>query len=372
MKTVILGNHTYKSLGIAFDVSNALYNPADPEEVVADIHPIEAPGRKALAKLRGGRITAKALLDYPWSSANDINLYPEEGEILAAYGGPFVEVRSLSDLSLKARYEVEGVNVLSAAYDSSGNIILAGDGGVYALKEGRTTRLLNARMPLGLDCQRSPFARSCALSDHSLHRVVVFKEWGEPVGSTPFPYPGGVRFTPDERLIISSGKIPEHVQLTVVLGAVHTTAKSGWAGYLHDYATLPSNRADSADYGRYLFQWALGVFEAEAPLPKHKPYVVRLGSGANWYLRQEGYEAPTPLPVLGECHIYYAGPGELGAEVLRANYVFYGLHEEEAWRPVERLKNGEAIRAPGIYRLAARGLVEDAYAVCAPGPCASP
>ncbi|MCY0860538.1 MAG: hypothetical protein OWQ54_08925 [Sulfolobaceae archaeon] len=369
MQTIIQGNHTYKALFDAYDVSNALYNPLDEEEIIADIHAKETPAKKALVKLYKGKIIEKVLLDYPWKSANDMNVYPEEDELLIAYYQvPVIEVRKLSSLELKKKIKIENANIVpSAAYDSNGNIIYVADNGVYVLKENEGAKeLLKVNQGLSIDCQRSPFGQNCAVVSHKDHQIITFAEWGEFMSRVYFPFPGGVRYTPDERLIISSGKIDKHVELTLVLGATHLRPDNGWSGYLHDYSTLPSNRTDSVSLGKYLFQWYLGAFEVESPLPKFRPYSVKLSDKIkDDYFKVSGYTSFTPLPVFNECDIIVLGRAKVTVEAKKMNYVFYGTVDD--WYVFDEFESGKyKITTPGVYRFKANGEVEEAIGICKP------
>ncbi|AOL16715.1 hypothetical protein BFU36_08365 [Sulfolobus sp. A20] len=370
MRTIFPGNHTYKML-FDYDLSNALYNPVDENEIIADVHARETPAKKALVKLYKGKIVEKVFVDYPWKSANDMNVYPEEDELLIAYyQTPIIEVRKLSSLELKRKIKIENVNtVASASYDSRGNVVYVGDNGVYRIRDdGSTELLLKVNQGLSIDCQRSPFGQNCAVVSHKDHQILVFAEWGEIMSRIYFPFPGGVRYTPDERLIISSGKVDKHVQLTVILGATHLRPDNGWSGYLHDYSTLPSNRADSVNLDKYLFQWYLGAFEVKAPLPKFKPYLVKLSDRAkDDYLKLNDYNSFTPLPVFHECDIILIANSNVEAivEAKKMSYVFYGTIND--WFLFDTFNNNKyKLRTPGLYRFKVKGEVEEAYAICKP------
>ena len=60
-----LGLHRYnpaKFPGAVFlDVADAQYNPLNPEEIVAGIHPAKKPGTYGVAKLKGGAVLAEVL-----------------------------------------------------------------------------------------------------------------------------------------------------------------------------------------------------------------------------------------------------------------------------------------------------------------------
>ncbi len=62
-----IGLHRYspaKFPAIFLDVPDAQYNPLDPEEKIAGIHPAEKPGAYGVAKFRGSKVVAKVLMDY--------------------------------------------------------------------------------------------------------------------------------------------------------------------------------------------------------------------------------------------------------------------------------------------------------------------
>jgi hypothetical protein len=152
----------------------------------------------------------------------------------------------------------------------------------------------------------APWGRKLLVADYGRHTVECLSEEGEPLGNLYFPYVSGVKWTLDERVLLSSGKYPQHTFLLLITGALHTTAKSGWFGYVMDYGTQASNRADAFYLDRVLIQWYLGFSEISLPLPKTAPYVVRVGSGefaAGDLVKEQGFDAFTPILVFNEGHV---------------------------------------------------------------------
>jgi len=374
LREIVLGNHKFLHGALALDVGCAIYDPLDPDNsVIADIHPSEAPWNHALVKLYGGEVVEKVLIDVPWG-CGDLNAYPEEGILLVSYATTnIVEFRKLDTLDLVKRVRVEGVSrVYSAALDSQGRLWVVGDGGLYTVEEYGAKLVKGFGYAVSMDCQRAAPSRTIAVVDHLAHVVELISEEGDCKGRIYFPYPGGARFTPDERLIVSSGRLPNHVQLTMIVGATHLTNQSPWFGYLWDFGTLASNRADSYHLDRVLIQWSLSLFEVPVPLPKHKPYVVRMGRGCNGgYVVEKGYTAPTPLPVLGLCHLVIEGRGRIAIEMLRPRYALLAPQMSEEWIAVDAIEvsgiSSYRIEVPGIYRVKVlKGEVVDCYAVCKP------
>ncbi|HDN79050.1 MAG TPA: hypothetical protein ENG33_01135, partial [Chloroflexi bacterium] len=77
-----LGFHKYNPAefpGVVFlDVSDAQYNPLNPEEVIVGIHPAKKPGAYGIAKFRDGALVAEAITPYKWSASFELYIDAEE------------------------------------------------------------------------------------------------------------------------------------------------------------------------------------------------------------------------------------------------------------------------------------------------------
>ncbi len=371
-KDVILGNHKFRSYLPVLDVCNAVYDPLNPEEVVADVHPVDAPWKHALVRVRKGKVVKRVLIDIPWS-CGDINPYPEEGVLLVAYGRTnVVEVRNLSNLELIRRFRIDGLErVYSATYDSLGRLWVTGDAGLYLLEDGRAKLVRGYGAALSMDTQRALPSRTLAIADHLSHVIELISEDGGVKGRVYFPYPGGVRFSPDERLLISSGRVPNHTHLLLILGATHLQSTSGWFGYLWDYGTLASNRADAYFIGKVLIQWSLSAFEVPIPLPKFRKYLIRVGSAREGVLAKEpNYTSFTPIPVMSRCWLFMEGEGRVCIEVMRPNYSIIAPQGIENWVQYDVIdikSSPYLMNVPGLYRVrTVKGHLRSAYVICEP------
>jgi len=371
-RDVILGNHKFRSYLPVMDVCNAVYDPLNPDEVIADVHPVDSPWRHALVRVRKGRVVRKVVIDFPWS-CGDINPYPEEGVLLATYSSVnVVEVRNLSNFELVRRFRVDGLErVYSATYDSLGRLWVTGDAGLYLLEGERAKLVRGYGAALSMDTQQGVPSKTLVVADHLSHIVEVLNEDGGVKGRIYFPYPGGVRFTPDERLIISSGRVPNHTHFLLIVGATHLQSTSGWFGYLWDYGTLASNRADSYYVGKVLIQWSLSAFEVPVPLPKFRKYLIRVGNAREGVLAKEArYTSFTPIPVMSRCWLFMEGEGRVGIEVMKPNYSLVAPQGIESWVQIDTVdikSSPYLIEVPGIYRVrVVKGFLKNSYAVCEP------
>ena len=134
-----------------------------------------------------------------------------------------------------------------------------GDGGLYILEDlerpEKVEKVKQYSVPASLDSLRiSPWGQKLLVADYGKHTVECISESGDLLGVLYFPYVSGVKWTLDERVLISSGKFPKHVFLLLITGALHNTVKSGWFGYVMDYGTQSSNRADAFYLDRVLIQ----------------------------------------------------------------------------------------------------------------------
>ncbi len=359
------------------DFGDAFYDPLDEEAVVGLAHPSSNPWTAALVRvrLRDGSVTGIESTGLRWG-CGDLNPYPEEGILLTTYCSEgVVDVRDLATLKLRRRLRLVDVGrAYSAVLDSSGEIIVLGGRGVYRVsdEEGvvRARKVLNVSGGVSMDSQRAVPSRIIALANYLRHEILVLGEDMGVKGLIPSPYPGGVRFSEDERLIVSSGRFPKHVQLTLVYGATHVGWGSGWFAYLWDYGTIASNRACLKGFESVLIQWSLSLIEAPYPLPKFKPFTTYLGSGVGGnYLSAEGFKAPTPAPALGECYLITSGSGRVTIERLATKHSVLAPQDRVRWLPFSDAEVGSLaeVRVPGLYRVkVVEGVVENASLVCRP------
>ena len=380
-----LGLHRYnpaKFPGAVFlDVSDAQYNPLNPEEIIAGIHPAKKPGTYGVAKFRDGALVAEALTPYKWGG---FELYAdaEERLLYVATGTNVVEVRDLESLQLQRELALPMEGITSAALDSRGRLWLlsnpryGGDGGLYILEDlerpEKVEKVRQYSIPASLDSLRiSPWGRKLLVADYGRHTVECISENGECLGTLHFPFVSGVKWTLDERVLVSSGKFPKHTFLLLITGALHNTVQSGWFGYVMDYGTQSSNRADAFYPDRVLIQWYLGFSEVPLPLPKRAPYVIRVGSGEfeeGEIVKEQGFDAFTPVLVFNRCHIAARPKNvELALEVMVPHHHLIAPKPDPAWDEVERFKAMCEVGVPGVYRVRtiSKASVE-VYAVCEP------
>ncbi|RLE74372.1 MAG: hypothetical protein DRJ56_07655 [Thermoprotei archaeon] len=377
-----IGLHRYSPArfpAVFLDVSDAQYNPLDPEEIIAGIHPAERPGAYGVAKFREGRVAAKVLMEYGWGSDLELYVDAEEGLLYVATGTSVVEVRDLGSLELRRRLSFPIGGITSAALDSEGrlwfisNPVKGGDGWLYVVGDGgRPERVKKYSVPASLDSLRiAPWGKKLLVADYGRHVVECVGEDGGSLGVLYFPYVSGVKWTLDERVIVSSGKYPKHVFLMMITGALHNTVKSGWFGYVADYGTQSTNRGDAFYMDRVLIEWYLGFSEIPLPLPKTAPYAIRVGSGefgTGELVKEPGFDSFTPILVFNEGYVV-ARPedAELKLEVLVPHHHLIAPKPSLDWEEVGRFRKTYRINVPGLYRVrtASEGAVE-VYAVCKP------
>jgi hypothetical protein len=198
----------------------------------------------------------------------------------------------------------------------------------------------------------------------------MLDEEARPCGEIFHPYVTGVRWSLDERVLLSSGKRAHHVALLTILAALHTGGDSPWFGLVHDYATQPSNRADLFHNNRVLIQWFLGFPELTLPLPKRAAYVIPIARGeaaGGDLLRAPGYADFTPVVVMTSATLM-ARPGpELAVEYMVPFHSFLAPRPGDVWQTVGTFRDRFELTTPGVYRL--RALADgpvDAHAVCRP------
>ncbi len=366
---------------VFLDVSDAQYNPLDPGEIIAGIHPAEQPGRYGVAKFRDGRVTAKALMQYSWGGY-EFYIDAEENLLYVATGTNTIEVRDLENLELRERITVPVSGVTSVALDSEArlwfisNPMSGGDGGLYLVTGGDSPtnirRIREYSIPASLDSLRiNPWGRKLLVADYGRHVVECISEEGESLGTIYFPYVSGVKWTLDERVLLSSGKYGKHVFLLLMTGALHNTARSGWFGYVADYGTQASNRADAFYLDRVLIQWYLGFSELQLPLPKNAPYTIRVGSGEfgeGEYIGEKGFHSFTPILVLNEGYVISRPRNiDLELEVMVPYHHIIAPKPKIEWESMGEFRGKIRVEVPGIYRVRtlSKCFVE-LYAVCKP------
>ncbi len=382
-KSYGIGLHKYnpaKLPGAVFlDVADAQYNPLNPEEIIAGIHPAAKPGTYAVAKFKGDSILSEVATPYKWDSGLEIYIDAGESLLYVATGINHVEIRNSENLQLQRELELPVRGITSTALDSQGRLWLisnpmrGGDGGLYVLTgPEKVEKVRQYSIPTSLDSLRiAPWGKKLLVADYGKHIVECISEEGEPLGSLYFPYVSGAKWTLDERVLLSSGKFGKHTFLLLITGALHTTVESGWFGYVMDYGTQASNRADAFYLDRVLIQWYLGFSEVSLPLPKRAPYIVRVGSGEfgeGELVKEHDFEAFTPIPVFNQGHVV-ARPEdvELVLEVLVPHYHFIAPKPDLAWDKVEVFKGICEIKMPGIYRVRANSKsTVEVYAICKP------
>ncbi len=381
-----IGLHRYDPArfpgAVFLDVADAQYNPLDPQEIIAGIHPAARPGKYGLAKFAGNEIVAEVLTSYPWGS--DLEFYTDAGEglVYMATGSSVVEIRSLKDLEFQRQLAVPVRGVTSVALDSHARLWLLsnplrdGDGGIYVVDDldrpHQTHKVRQYAIPTSLDSMRiTPWGNKLLVADYGSHRVECIGEDGETLGTLYFPYVSGVKWAPDERVLISSGKYGKHTFLLLVTGALHNRVTSGWFGYVMDYATQASNRADAFYLDKVLTQWYLGFSELSLPLPKRAPYMIRVGSGdfrEGQAVTEQGFKEFTPILIFSSGHIV-ASPSdvELHLEVMVPYHHMIAPAADLTWERVRRFTGTCAVDMPGVYRVVTTTeSTVDVYAVCKP------
>ena len=382
-KSYGIGLHKYDPTqfpeAVFLDVADAQYNPLNPEEIIAGIHPARRPGTYGLAKFKGDAVLAEVTTPYKWDSGLELYIDAQEDLIYVATGTDVVEVRSLETLQLLRKLDLPVEGITSTSLDSQGwlwlisNPMRGGDGGLYVLQDPASVeRVRQYSIPTSLDSMRiTPWGRKLLVADHGRHTVECISEEGEPVGSLYFPYVSGAKWTLDERVLISSGKYGKHTFLLLITGALHTGKKSGWFGYVMDYGTQASNRADAFYLDKVLIQWYLGFSEVSLPLPKRAPYVIRVGSGEfgmGELVKEQSFRAFTPVLVFNEGHVV-ARPKdvELGLEALVPHHHLIAPTPDMVWDKVERFKGMCEVRVPGVYRVRAMSKASvEVYVICKP------
>ncbi|ABN70636.1 hypothetical protein Smar_1550 [Staphylothermus marinus F1] len=103
------------------DVSDAQYNPLDPEEIVAGIHSARNPGFYGIAKFRNESMVAGVETHYKWGGY-ELYVDAENEHLYVATGRNIVEVRDLGDLRFIKKYELPVSGVVGLALDSENRI----------------------------------------------------------------------------------------------------------------------------------------------------------------------------------------------------------------------------------------------------------
>lgn len=363
------------------DISDAQYNPLNPEEVVAGIHSAKNPRFYALAKFKNKSLVAEALTPYKWG-CYDLYIDVESESIYMTTGENIIEVRNLDNLKLISKLELPIKGITGVTLDSEdriwfiSNSYYGGDNSLYMINSIKKPRSLKKikqySIPASVDSLRiSPWGRKILIADYGRHVIECISEDGELLGILYFPYISGVKWTIDERVILSSGKFPKHVFLTLITGALHNTATSGWFGYVMDYGVQASNRADSFYIDKVLIQWYLSFFEIKLPLPKHSPYLIRVGEGKfkeGELIKEHGFTSFTPIIVLNKCYIISKPANtKLILERMTPHYSIIAPKPTYAWEEVDIFTGKYEINIPGVYRIKAKtNTLTEVYAVCKP------
>ena len=139
-----IGLHKYnpaKFSGAVFlDVADAQYNPLNPEEIVAGIHPAKKHGTYGLAKFKGDAVLAEVTTPYKWDSSLEPYIDAEEGLLYVATGTGGVEVQFVEgmaedlsafpdgsfDIALSS-YAFDYVTDLRRAYDEAWRVLHSPD-----------------------------------------------------------------------------------------------------------------------------------------------------------------------------------------------------------------------------------------------------
>ena len=367
---------------IFLDVSDAQYNPLDPEEIIAGIHSAKNPGFYGLAKFRNGSLVAEALTSYRWGGF-ELYIDAENECLYVTTGENIIEIRDLNNLGLLKKLELPVKGIIGTAIDSENRIwfisnsLYGGDNSLYMISDmngpNNVRKIKQCSMPASIDSLRiSPWGQKIIVADYGRHVVECISEEGELLGVLYFPYVSGVKWSIDERVIISSGKFPKHTFLILITGALHNTMRSGWFGYVMDYGVQASNRADAFYINRVLIQWYLGFFELQLPLPKHVPYLIRVGSGRyrkEELIKEPGFTSFTPILVFNECFIISKPVSvELILERLTPYYSIIAPKPKLSWEEICTFNGKYKIKVPGIYRVRTKtnASIEEVYAVCKP------
>ena len=121
-KSCGIGLHRYNPAGfpgaIFLDVADAQYNPLNPEEIIAGIHPACRLGTYGLAKFKGGAVLAEVTTPYKWDSGLEPYTDVAEGLVYAAPGTSVVEVRDLEDLHLQRELNLPVKGITSTALEA--------------------------------------------------------------------------------------------------------------------------------------------------------------------------------------------------------------------------------------------------------------
>ena len=324
---------------------------------------------------------AEVITPYKWGGF-EMYIDAEERLIYLATGRNVIEIRDLDSLRLVRKIELRIGGITGVALDSENRLwiissgVYGGDNCLYVVNDVNATkdlrRIRKFSTPASIDSLRiSPWGRKMLVADYGRHVVECINEDFENVGILYFPYVSGVRWSLDERVLISSGKFPKHTFLLLITGALHNTMKSGWYGYLADYGTQASNRADAFYYNKILIQWYLGFQEISLPLPKQVPYVIRIGEGLHKkgeHVKEKGFESFTPILVFNKCYIVSTPKNEeLILEAMTPYHSIIAPKPDISWEEVDTFKGKYEIEVPGVYRvrMKTRTAVE-VYAVCRP------
>lgn len=355
------------------DVADAQYDLRNPNRIIFGFNPSEKPGAYGVGEFNKGKIGNYAILPYPWDSALEFYIDYERDRVIIPSGENILEVRDLSDLSrLIRKIRLPFTGATGVALDSQDRVWIIssvfrnGNGNVYVLdslsRNSKVTKVANCKGPTSIDSMRiSPWGKKIFVVDHLLHRTIIFDEEGERIGKIISPYPSGIKSLVDERAMISSGKIPNHVDLLFMIGGLHVV-DTNWFAYVYDFATQASNRADGITFDKVLIQWYLGFQEIKTPLKKDIPYVVPLGRANKEdknLVYQEEYHSFTPIFVGSHADVFASDKNtEITVEMAVPRTGLLSYNHKEDWIVYDRSKGMVKISTSGLFRCKSVGRSE--------------
>ncbi|RLG81637.1 MAG: hypothetical protein DRO40_09400, partial [Thermoprotei archaeon] len=156
----------------------------------------------------------------------------EYENLYVATGENIIEIRDLNSLKPLKKLKIPVKGIIGAAVDSENRIwfipnsLYGGDNSLYMISDmndpNSIRKVKQYSMPASIDSLRiSPWGQKILVADYGRHIVECISEEGELLGVLYFPYVSGVKWTIDERVIVSSGKFPKHTFLILITGALH-------------------------------------------------------------------------------------------------------------------------------------------------------
>ena len=366
-----VGFHKYDPLRtgkpLFLDVADSQYDLREPSRIVFTYNPATNPGKYGVGEVVGDEFKKHAIMKAPWDSSLEFYVDYENDLLYLPNGENRIEVREFSNLSNVKKTITTGIRgITGITLDSQDRLwaissrLRGGDGGLYVVDKETPhdcRRKIMLGSPTSIDSMRiAPWGQKIFVADPFNHRIVIVGEEGEQLGFLATPYPTGIKTLVDERVIISSGKIPTHVDLTIISGGLHNVG-TNWFAYLTDYGTQASNRADAVDFHKILIQWFLGFQEVELPLRKEIPFVTILGTGiynAGDLIMEKGFNSFTPIFVGNHGSVYLSKMNaKFTLEMMEpASSIIAGQKQDE-WIALNDAVGRCKIEAPGIYRVRA-------------------